>query len=122
VYLFIQDKYGETALHNACQGGHAETARVLLDHGASVDLQNEVSQLSFSHLLYAACLFFCALYYLLYYCILPRISPPPPFSAVDMAQSGEGACIRICATHLEYKPPPADGFACHLFSAYIMLV
>ena len=49
--------------------------------------------------------------------ILPKISPAP-FLAVDMAQ----AYILICTTRLEYKPPPADGFAYRLFSAYIMLV
>ena len=45
----------------------------------------------------------------------------PPFSAEDMAQTGEGAYFRICATRLEYKPPPADSFAYNLFSAYITL-
>ena len=29
----------------------------------------------------------------------------PPFSAVDMAQTGEGAYFRVRATRLEYKPP-----------------
>ena len=40
----------------------------------------------------------------------PKISPPPPFSALDMAQTGEGAYFRICATRLEYNisPPLAD--------------
>jgi hypothetical protein len=42
-------------------------------------------------------------------------------SAVDMAQMGEGAYIQICATCLEYKPPPPDGFAYYLFSAYITI-
>ena len=43
------------------------------------------------------------------YRILPKISPPPRlFSAVDLAQTGEGADFRICAMHLEYKPPLAD--------------
>ena len=55
------------------------------------------------------------------YRIVPKISPPP-FSAVDMAQTGEGAYFRICATRLEYKPPPADSFAYRLFSAYTMLI
>ena len=40
---FIQDMIGNTALIRACQGGHVETARVLLDHGAVVDHQNNVS-------------------------------------------------------------------------------
>ena len=34
--------------------------------------------------------------------------PPPLFSAVDMAQTGEGAYFRICAKRLDYKPPLAD--------------
>ena len=34
---------GDTALIEACRGGHTETARVLLDHGANVDQQNDVS-------------------------------------------------------------------------------
>jgi ankyrin repeat protein len=41
-YVFVQDEIGDTALINACQGGHIETARVLLDHGANVDYQNKV--------------------------------------------------------------------------------
>ena len=32
----------ESALITACQWGHVETARVLLDHGAIVDRQNKV--------------------------------------------------------------------------------
>ena len=39
----IQDKDGDTALIQACRHGHVETARVLLDHGANVDHQNNVS-------------------------------------------------------------------------------
>ena len=39
----MQDKYGYTALVVACRRGHVETARVLLDHGANVDHQNNVS-------------------------------------------------------------------------------
>jgi hypothetical protein len=52
------------------------------------------------------------------YRILPKISPP--FSAVDMSQTGEGAYIRICATHLEYKPPPADGFSHRMDSTLVL--
>ena len=33
---------GDTALSVACQGGHTETAKVLLDKGAIIDYQNEV--------------------------------------------------------------------------------
>ena len=39
----MQDKNGDTALIKACEHGHVETARVLLDHGANVDHQNIVS-------------------------------------------------------------------------------
>ena len=37
-----QDEDGDTALIKACQGGHVETARLLLDHGANMDHQNKV--------------------------------------------------------------------------------
>ena len=33
----------------------------------------------------------------------PENKPPPPFSAVDMAQTGGGASFRICAMRLEYN-------------------
>ena len=39
----LQDVYGDTALIQACRDGFIETARVLLDHGANVDHQNNVS-------------------------------------------------------------------------------
>ena len=39
----MQDEDGNTALIQACRYGHVETARVLLDHGANVDHQNNVS-------------------------------------------------------------------------------
>ena len=39
----MQDENGNTALIEACQGGHVESARILLDHGANVDHQNNVS-------------------------------------------------------------------------------
>ena len=38
----VQDDEGNTALIQACQGGHVKTARVLLDHGANVNYQNKV--------------------------------------------------------------------------------
>ncbi len=37
----LQDE--TTPLYMAAQNGHAETCRILLDHGASVDLQDNVS-------------------------------------------------------------------------------
>jgi ankyrin repeat protein len=45
----MQDVYGNTALINACQHGHVETARVLLDHGAVTDYQNKVKSLIYAH-------------------------------------------------------------------------
>ena len=39
----MQDEDGDTPLIMACQGGHVETARVLLKHRANVDQQNNVS-------------------------------------------------------------------------------
>ena len=39
----MQDKYGNTALIKACEGGHVETARILLDYGTNIDHQNNVS-------------------------------------------------------------------------------
>jgi ankyrin repeat protein len=41
-YVFMQDDIGDIALINSCQGGHVETARVLLDHGAATDHRNKV--------------------------------------------------------------------------------
>lgn len=38
----MQDDDGNTALIEASQNGHAETARVLLDHGTNVHYQNRV--------------------------------------------------------------------------------
>jgi ankyrin repeat protein len=40
----MQDEGGDTLLIKACRCGHVETARVLLDHGANVDQQNNVSR------------------------------------------------------------------------------
>jgi ankyrin repeat protein len=40
----MQDEDGDTPLIIACRWGHVETARVLLDHGANVDQQNNVSE------------------------------------------------------------------------------
>ena len=42
-FLLIQNEYGDSALFGACRGRHAEIARILLDLGTSIDLQNEVS-------------------------------------------------------------------------------
>ena len=40
--MLFQDKWGNNALIEACENRHAETARVLLDHGAAVDYCNKV--------------------------------------------------------------------------------
>ena len=39
----MQDVNGYTALIRACTDGHTEISRVLLDHGANVDQQCNVS-------------------------------------------------------------------------------
>ena len=39
----MQDDVGNTALILACQCGHVETARILLDSGTNIDHQNNVS-------------------------------------------------------------------------------
>ena len=41
MYSF-QISNGDTALNMACQRGHTETAKVLLDKGAIIDYQDEV--------------------------------------------------------------------------------
>ena len=43
VLKFMQDIIGNTALIKACRHGHIETAKVLLDYGANVEHQNNVS-------------------------------------------------------------------------------
>ena len=40
--MLSQDEWGNTALSLACEGGHVETARLLLDHRANADYQNGV--------------------------------------------------------------------------------
>jgi ankyrin repeat protein len=45
VLKLMQDVYGYTPLIQACQRGHVETARVLLDHGAATDYRNKVNSL-----------------------------------------------------------------------------
>ena len=39
----MQDNVGNTALIEACEGGHVETARMLLDYGTNIDHQTNVS-------------------------------------------------------------------------------
>lgn len=40
---WIQDELGDTALIEACDGGHVGTATLLIDYGARVDYKNKVS-------------------------------------------------------------------------------
>jgi ankyrin repeat protein len=35
-------QYGDTALHQAAARGHVAVAKALIDHGAAVDIRNEV--------------------------------------------------------------------------------
>ncbi|KAI1065093.1 hypothetical protein LB507_001266 [Fusarium sp. FIESC RH6] len=37
-YIHAQDRYGETAIHYACENGHLEIVSLLLDHGASIKI------------------------------------------------------------------------------------
>ncbi len=41
--MTMQDNYGDTALSQACYSGYVETVRILLEHGANIDHQNDVS-------------------------------------------------------------------------------
>jgi ankyrin repeat protein len=41
--MTMQDNDGNTALQRASYWGYAETARILLEHGANIDHQNDVS-------------------------------------------------------------------------------
>ncbi len=42
----MQDGWGNNPLIGACQEGNAETAQILLDHGAIADYKNKVYILS----------------------------------------------------------------------------
>ena len=41
--MTMQDNGGDTALIRACESGYVESARTLIDHGASIEHQNNVS-------------------------------------------------------------------------------
>ena len=41
--MIMQDSNGDTALIKACDSGYVETARILIDHGANIEHQNDVS-------------------------------------------------------------------------------
>ena len=41
----MQDESGDTPLIQSCRRGHVETARVLVEHRANVDQQNNVSSI-----------------------------------------------------------------------------
>ena len=51
----IQDYDGNTALIEASQNGHAETAKVLLNHGANIHYQNRVRIIINMHTKQLAC-------------------------------------------------------------------
>ena len=38
----MQDEFGDTALMEACDAGHVDTAALLIDKGARVDYKNKV--------------------------------------------------------------------------------
>ena len=38
----LQGYEGSTALSIACENGHSETARILLDHGAAINIRDKV--------------------------------------------------------------------------------
>lgn len=42
--VLVADADGDTALHNACRGGHAEVVRHLLSLGAAKDALNRAGQ------------------------------------------------------------------------------
>jgi ankyrin repeat protein len=44
ILLYLQDSEGRTALHWACDRGHVDLLRILLDRSASVDLQDSDGQ------------------------------------------------------------------------------
>lgn len=44
-YLIMYNQGGWTALHNAAQGGHVETVRLLLDRDAAINSTTNVSNI-----------------------------------------------------------------------------
>ena len=40
INIDLQDKYGKTALHNACENGHLPCAELFVEKGANIDLRN----------------------------------------------------------------------------------
>ena len=43
----MQDEFGDTALIEACDGGHVAVAALLIDKGARVNYKNKVSKLHY---------------------------------------------------------------------------
>lgn len=43
MHTSVQDDYGFTALGIACQEGHIDVVRLLIDSGAAINYQNKVS-------------------------------------------------------------------------------
>ena len=42
-FIFISLQNGDTALINAAMKGHTSTVKILVNHGAAVDIQNKVA-------------------------------------------------------------------------------
>lgn len=40
--LYYQNRWKDTAIFGACQNGHDDVVRVLIDNGANIDQQNSV--------------------------------------------------------------------------------
>ena len=55
VYMYFSLKSGVTALQIASSGGHVEYVKLLLDKGANIDLQDKVSAVSQSIIVYLVC-------------------------------------------------------------------
>ena len=47
--MFISLQDGDTALVKAAEKGHTSTVKILVEHGAAVDIQNKVTILYASH-------------------------------------------------------------------------
>ena len=42
-FMIISLQWGDTALIKAAEKGHASTVKILVEHGAAVDIQNKVA-------------------------------------------------------------------------------
>ena len=48
-FMIISLQWGDTALIKAAEKGHASTVKILVEHGAAVDVQDEVAILYAPH-------------------------------------------------------------------------